>query len=71
MKLKETLIKHPGVMHNRDFSSFVTEEHYQRLKKDYAYAVAEGFESFIFMDREILTSYAKYLLEYLAMHFEQ
>jgi len=59
------------VMHNRDLIAFLNKEGFEKLKRDYAYAVAEGFESFIFMDREILCSYAKYMIEYLTPHFDQ
>jgi hypothetical protein len=69
--MKQPSIGNPGVMHNRELTTFINKEAYEKLKKDYAYAVAEGFDSFIFMDREMLTSYAKYLVEYLTAYFEQ
>jgi hypothetical protein len=67
---EEALVQNPGVMHNRNITSFVNRKSYERLKKDYAYAEAEGFDSLLFMDRQILTSYAKFLVEYLSHHFE-
>jgi hypothetical protein len=38
---------------------------YKRLEKAYEQAVAEKKETFIFEEKELLTSYAKYLLQYL------
>ena len=43
---------------------------YQRLKKEYQVAYQKNLESFIFEGNEYLTSYAKYLLEYLKLKFE-
>jgi hypothetical protein len=39
----------------------------KRLKRAYEEAVEVGAESFIFEGDEYLTSYAKYLLEFMAM----
>ena len=39
----------------------------QELKKLYKDALDQKKESFIFQDKEILTNYAKYLIEYLEM----
>lgn len=36
-----------------------------KLKEAYDIAVKEGKESFVFEGHELLTSYAKYLIEYL------
>ena len=47
----------------------VTREVYLRLKKRYEQAVAAGEETFVFDGHELLTNYAKYLLEYMAPHF--
>lgn len=38
---------------------------YEALKKDYDKAVAEGKEQFTHKGEELVTAYAKYLLEYL------
>lgn len=38
---------------------------YQELKHAYKSALADNKESFIFYSETLLTSYAKYLLEYL------
>jgi len=40
-----------------------------RLRRRYERAVREQAESFTFEGHELLTSYAKYLLEYLATQF--
>jgi hypothetical protein len=37
----------------------------KRLKKAYEQAVAEGREQFVFDDCEMLTLYAKYLIEHI------
>lgn len=46
-------------------------EQYLSLKKKYAKAVGEGREQFTFEGRILLTSYAKYLLEFLTFRFEK
>lgn len=46
-----------------------TPDKVKALRKAYAMAVETEAESFIFDGRELLTSYAKYLLEYLDMQF--
>lgn len=43
---------------------------YYKLKKMYEKSVQAGDTSFMFMDIEILTAYAKYLLQYLQPKFE-
>lgn len=43
---------------------------YQRLKKEYQRSVDNKVEIFIFDGHELLTSYAKYLIEYLKSKFE-
>lgn len=40
---------------------------YKELKKSYEKAVKDNKETFIFMDNEWLTKYAKYVLQYLEM----
>jgi hypothetical protein len=35
------------------------------LQKQYHEALAAGEKQFVFMDRDILTDYAKYMIEYL------
>lgn len=42
-----------------------TREKVNKFKRAYNKAVKEKKESFIFNDREVLTSYAKYMIEYL------
>lgn len=44
---------------------------YRILKRSYSKAHNAGKESFKFEDTELLTSYAKYLIEYLAHRFEK
>ena len=46
-------------------------EQYLSLKKAYVKAVNEGREQFVFEKHLLLTSYAKYLLEFLAFRFEK
>jgi hypothetical protein len=43
---------------------------YQRLKKEYQNSIKNNIEVFVFDGHEILTAYAKYLLEYLKSKFE-
>ena len=52
-------------MENNPMVLSVSEDSYKKLKKAYEKAVKDGDGSFIFQHREILTAYAKYLLEYL------
>jgi hypothetical protein len=42
-----------------------TKESFERFKRDYAYAKAEGFEAFTFEGHEILVAYAKYMIQYI------
>lgn len=44
---------------------------YQKLKVEYNNAVKDEKEIFIFNGHELLTSYAKYLIEYLKTIFEK
>lgn len=43
---------------------------FTRLKKEYQNAVDNSKEIFVFDDNELLTSYAKYLIEYLTPMFK-
>lgn len=43
---------------------------YNRLQKAYERAVVQGLDVFTFEGKEFVTSYAKYLLEYLKNHFD-
>jgi hypothetical protein len=47
----------------------IDEKGFILLKKEYKKAVSEGRKSFIFKGNEVLTSYAKYLIEYLEGKF--
>jgi len=42
---------------------------YQRLRKEYQRSVDNNVEVFVFEGHELLTSYAKYLIEYLTTKF--
>jgi hypothetical protein len=44
-----------------------TKESLLKLKDAYALAVTEGRDQFTFEGHELLTSYAKYLIEYLTL----
>ena len=44
-----------------------SQEKLQQLKDAYAVAVTEGRDQFTFEGHELLTSYAKYLIEYLTL----
>jgi hypothetical protein len=43
----------------------------QELKELYKQAVEENKESFIFQDQEVLTNYAKYLIEYMEDYYSK
>lgn len=45
----------------------ITEKNYKRFKAFYDEAVQDGKKSFIFEGDEILTSYAKYVVEYFIL----
>jgi len=45
--------------------SAVTNENYDDFKKRYNQAVVEGRDKFSFDGTEVLTSFAKYLIEYV------
>tara|TARA_Y100001937_G_scaffold27619_1_gene39736 strand:- start:198 stop:365 length:168 start_codon:yes stop_codon:yes gene_type:complete len=47
-----------------------SQEKLQHLKDAYAVAVTEGRDQFTFEGHELLTSYAKYLIEYLTLKLE-
>lgn len=44
---------------------------YQELKNEYESSLNNNIQVFNFHGKEILTSYAKYLIEYLSTHFEK
>ncbi len=48
----------------------INEISYQRLKKEYNTAVQHKIEIFTFEGEELLTDYAKYLLQWLQPKFE-
>lgn len=48
----------------------INEISYQRLKKEYNTAVQNKIEIFTFEGEELLTDYAKYLLQWLQPKFE-
>ena len=43
---------------------FITEENYQEFRKLYEKAVKEKQDMFIYQGQDILTNFAKYLIEY-------
>jgi len=43
---------------------------YQRLKKEYQRSVDNNVKVFVFDGHELLTNYAKYMIEYLKSKFE-
>lgn len=54
-------IKYHGKMEHLEFNK----EKFIDLKKEYKKAVDNEEPSFIFQDKELVTGYAKYLIEYL------
>ena len=54
-------------MAKSDYINF-TPELAEEFKKKYNEAVAEKEESFMFKEKEVLTGYAKYVIEYLEMN---
>ena len=48
-----------------------TEERYKILKNKYEEAIERRKTSFMFLDQEVLVSYAKYLLEHLENQLEK
>lgn len=52
-------------MIQKDGKNYITSEDLPRLKRLYNKAVKEGKESFMYEGNEILTSYCKYLIEYM------
>lgn len=48
-----------------------TPDLYEKLKKEYNKALEEEQESFEFEGREVLTNYAKYMVEYLNTQFKK
>jgi hypothetical protein len=49
----------------------INEQELKTLKKDYDKAVEDGEQSFTFKGREVLVSYAKYMIEYLEGEFKK
>lgn len=47
-----------------------TEKDYLDLKRQYESAVSEGLEQFEFQGVELLTTFAKYLIEFLDKEFK-
>jgi hypothetical protein len=47
-----------------------TETKYKKFKKAFKEAEKAGLTQFQFEDKEILVTYAKYLIEYLSDHYE-
>lgn len=47
-----------------------TEDKYKKFKKAYKEAEKNNQLSFMFEDKEVLVTYAKYLIEYLSEHYE-
>jgi len=43
----------------------ITQKNYKTLKKLYEKAVANGDEQFVWEGQDVLTAYAKYLLQYI------
>lgn len=48
-----------------------TKDQYLDLKRQYESAVSDGQEQFVFQDVELLTKFAKYLLEFLDNKFNK
>lgn len=49
----------------------ITPELYQRLKREYVKAQAEGLEVFEFEGQTLVVNYAKYMLEFLSSKMEK
>jgi hypothetical protein len=47
-----------------------TETKYKKFKKAYKEADKEGKLSFIFEDKEVLVTYARYIIQYLSNSYE-
>lgn len=43
---------------------------YEQLQKEYDFAVKNNKKTFSFLGNELLTEYAKYMIEYLKTKFE-
>jgi hypothetical protein len=43
---------------------------FDKFKEEYQKAIEEGADSFFFDSNQFLTSYAKYLIEYLSPNYE-
>jgi len=64
-------LKREGVMYNRDLHVFVRREDFERLRRDYRYAVAEGFDTIVFKDKEVPVSTAAEMVAFLEAFFSQ
>ena len=53
-------------MIHKDGQDFIEASDYAPIKKLYEAAVRDGRDAFVYEGRELVTSYAKYLLEYMA-----
>lgn len=58
-------------INNRMETVYFDSKKFNMLKKAYNKALFEGSDTFIFEGREILTTYAKYMLKYLSGTFEK
>ena len=47
------------------------EQTYRKLKSEYQKSVKNNVDVFVFEGNELLTNYAKYLIEYLKTKFEK
>ena len=54
----------------KDSTRSLTIDDYKPLKIAYDKAVEEGLDMFTFKGNEVLTNYAKYLIEYVEMNME-
>jgi len=57
-----------NMMYKRTDTVQITPENLSRLKKDCAYARAEGFDAFVFEGHPVLVRFAEYLIEHLDQH---
>ena len=48
----------------------INQQTYDQLKKSYKQAIKNNKDHFVFEGADILTSYAKYLIEYLSTKFK-
>ena len=43
----------------------ITRENYDEVKKQYGQAISDGKDTFTFEGQEVLTTYAKYVVQYI------